>query len=380
MRVPTNFALSLAALLFGMLVLVPSSGWASMTKNCPTEPATNVPIVSGETYWGTNCATYTTGDVDSFVFNASAGDTWTVVLGLASSPVAFQNTCLTIYAPGSTTPLFPYTCTSYGYYNGTLSVAPTLQLPNTGLYTIVVQGTADATIGYGLSVERLNPAPPDGVALTLAKSVTGEVTPPTAQDAYTFYGDTTGTYLITASLPSPVAFENVCFQVYSAGTSVLGPTCTSYGYYNGVTSVSGNLTPTVDGTYVVVISAAGNDTTVNYNLELSCLLGMCGVKPPPCSLTDALSYASGTLTMNFTLGAPYATTWNAWLIYGNNEVSLLSQSEPVNEPPIKVTETYSLGQSGVVGVLSTLTTPTKGIACSSWKTVNTGTAASSRQR
>jgi hypothetical protein len=33
-----------------------------------------VPIVSGETYYGPSCTVYTTGDVDSFQFNAAAGD------------------------------------------------------------------------------------------------------------------------------------------------------------------------------------------------------------------------------------------------------------------------------------------------------------------
>jgi len=376
MRIPIKFVLSLATLLFGMLVLVPSSGWATTVKDCPSEPATNVPITSGVTYSGTNCATYTTGDIDSFQFNANSGDTWTVVLGLASLNWN-QNTCLTIYAPGSTTPIYPETCSGYGNGYGSTSVATTQLLSATGLYTIIVQGSADATISYGLSLERLNPTPPDGVPLTLSKSVSAEVAAPSAQNAYTLYGNASSTYQITASLPSPAWNDNVCFQVYSAGTTVLGPACTSYGNGYGATSVSENLTPTTNGTYVLVLSSEGNSTTVSYDLEASCLLGNCGPPPPSCTLKDALTYSSSTdtLTMTFTVQNSYPVTWNAWLTYQKTLISIpgFPISQPITNSPLTIPKTYTgLGAEGIVGVLSTFTTSTGGITCSSWQLVNTG--------
>ncbi len=379
MRISNSFALSLATLHFGLLVLIPSPGSASMTKNCPTEPTTDVPIVSGETYWGSNCVLRTTGDVDSFQFTASAGDTWSMVLGLGASPPT--DICLTLYAPGSTTPLFSGCTHVYSYPYGEHSVATSEKLKVAGLYTAVVTETSDAVVTYGLSLERLKPAPPDGIALALAKSITGEVTPPTAQDAYSFYGDTSGTYEIAASLTSTLT-QDVCIQVYSAGTSVAGPACTHvYSYPYGVYSVSEDVTPTLDGTDVVVVSAAGDDANVDYNLELSCLLGTCSsAPPPPCTLEDTATYdaTTSTLTMNFTVGNNEGTTatWNAWLTNQNTILSLpgFPVSQPITVPAKHYTETYTdLSREGTVGVLSTLTTPKKGIACSSWVQIATGT-------
>ena len=118
-------------------------------QNCPTEPTTDVPIVSGETYWGSNCVLRTTGDVDSFQFTASAGDTWSMVLGLGASPPT--DICLTLYAPGSTTPLFSGCTHVYSYPYGEHSVATSEKLKVAGLYTAVVTETSDAVVTYGRS-------------------------------------------------------------------------------------------------------------------------------------------------------------------------------------------------------------------------------------
>src|ERR1039457_4001348 len=75
MRVSTKFALPLATVLFGFL-LVPRDGLADTYSNCPTEPASNVTIASGETLAGTNCTLNTDGDIDSFVFHGTTGETY----------------------------------------------------------------------------------------------------------------------------------------------------------------------------------------------------------------------------------------------------------------------------------------------------------------
>jgi hypothetical protein len=345
---------------------MPCSGWANTTKNCPPEPAQGVPIVSGETYWGNNCVLNTAGEVDSFQFTASAGDTWSMVLGYGQSPTTAI--CMALLPPGSTGNNIFFGCT-----NGTAipAVVNTQKLTVAGAYTIVVTETNTATMTYGLSLERVSPAPPDGMPLILNKNVAAQVTPPTAQDAYTFSGVTTDTYKITLS----DAGGSTCFSVYQPdGTAVVSATCTNG---TAIPVVSADVTPTQKGRHVVVVSADGNDSTINYNLELSCLLGSDGCKQPPpnCILTDAPSYdaTSGTLTMNFTLGTPVAVTWNAWLTSQNTMQSLWSVSQPAIEPPASITKTQALAKSGKVGVLSTLTIPKAGITCSSWAPINTGT-------
>lgn len=134
---------------------------------------------------------------------------------------------------------------------------------------------------------------------------------------------------------------------------------------------------------MVAVQEAGNDGTQTYNFEVSCVVGnrppQVPPQPPPCTLSDALSYntSSNTLTMNFTVGNNEGTTgtWRAWLTYQpDNMTSVVSESFPVTNPPVKKTETYAdLPKEGTVGVLSTITTPTKGIVCSSWVQINTGT-------
>jgi hypothetical protein len=371
-RILKNVGSVLAASVFAVVIL-PSIGWAHTSKNCPPEPAQGVSIVSGETYYGTNCVLYTTGDVDEFVFNVKAGDTWSMVAGLGASPTT--NICLTLLSPGVPANQIFYGCTTGAtILGGSFSVGTNQTLTAAGQYTIKVSESTDATVTYGLSLERLSPAPTDGIPAILSQNLTGEVSPPTAQDAFTFDGNSAGEYQITASL-APSQTSNVCFNVYQPNGSIAlsGGCTTGATILGGSFSITGYLTPAQDGTYVIVVYAGGNDSTVDYNLEVSCFAGKCTPTKTKCILDDTLSYSSGTLTMDFTVGTPYAATWNAWLVSGNTTELLWSQSQPITEPPASQTKTQAVPVSGTVGILSTLSTSTGGITCSSWETVSTGT-------
>jgi len=363
-RFSSNSGLSLAVLLFAVL-LTPVSGWATTTKNCPTEPASTT-VVSGETYSGTNCVLKTTGDIDSFTFTAAAGDIWSMVVGFNGSPAT--NICMSLYAPNSGGTAMYHNCTDYPCC-GT-AVTTNQKLTIAGTYTIDVSESTNATMPYDLSLERISPAPTDASLTVLAKNTTGQVSPPTAQEAYLFAGVTTGTYQITASMLTVTA--NVCIVIYQPDGTAVGSGCTDYPCCGTTTSV--DLAPAINGTYVIVVYAAGDDGTVNYNLEVSCLTGTCKQIPLTCALTDALSYnaTTGLLTMNFNFATPVAAMWNGWLVSRGTTQLLWSQSEPVTEPAVTVTKTQaSVAKSGVDGVLSTLTTSTGGIRCSSWALVNT---------
>lgn len=366
-RFSSNSGLSLAALLVAVL-LIPSSGWANTSKNCPSEPA-HAAIVSGETYFGSNCVLNTASDLDTFTFSASAGDTWTVVTGTTNAAYP-NNICVTLNDPKGNA--VNSACSNST--NSTLYAMITSTLTVAGTYTIVVFETKDAVIDYGISLERLSPAPADGTALSLGKTVSGEVNPPSAQDAYTFYGDTSGTYEVSATMTSGAYPQNLCFSVYQpSGAAVIGFACTNT--TNGTVTVQSTFTPTVDGTYVAIVYTAGNNYTLDYTLSVACVGGVCETKTPTCALKDAVTYnaTTGTLTMDFTVGTPVAATWNGWLTYQNTMQSLWSLAQPVTEPPVAVTQTQaSVAVSGKVGILSTLTTPTGGIMCSSWAQVNTG--------
>jgi len=359
---PRSLALALFLL---AITFIPSSAQAGVTKDCPQEPKQNVPISSGTTYYGPHCTISTTGDIDSFQFSASAGDTWSMdsalVLGAAS------DMCMWLYDPNATQVFMG--CTSLAF--GIPEVATNQTLKLTGAYTIILKEIANTVVSFGISLERLSPTPPDAVPIALATNVTGNISTPTALAPYSFFATTTGTYQVAASLGTGATID-MCFNVYQPnGASALSSVpCTSMAF--GIVSISANFTPTVNGTYLAVLFIVDDDGTDPYNLEVTCFLGKCGSPPPKCQIADLATYSGGTLTMNFTLGTPVAVTWNAWLVSQNTTTLLWSISQPVTEPPVTITKTQAVSKSGKVGVLSTLNTTPAGINCSVFTVVNTG--------
>jgi hypothetical protein len=254
----------------------------------------------------------------------------------------------------------------------------TTQLTVAGTYTIDLTETLTAGVDYGISLERISPTPADGTALVLGNTISGAVTPPSAQIAYTVYGTTTGKYQVTATMTSGGFPQNLCFNVYQpGGTAVVSAACTNTRF--GTTTAQATFIPPVNGTYVTTVYTEENNDTLNYTLSVVCVSApvTCGSPPPVCTLKDSLTYnaASGTLTMNFTIATPVAATWNGWLT-SLNTITPLSGfpiSQPITEPAIPVTKTQAnVAKAGKVGILSTLTTPTGGISCASWALVNTG--------
>jgi hypothetical protein len=287
MRISMKSRLQLAAVPF-LVILVSSPGWSltgPTNKNCPVEPAQDVAIVSGETYWGSNCVLHTIADVDSFQFNSSAGQTWTMVLGLGAT--ANTQITLTLLAPNSSggTHIFQgSTCTYCEVPGPTLySVTATVTLPISGTYTVVVTETSSVVQTYGLSLEEINPLPSDGIPLTLGQSVNGLVNPPTAQNAFTLTASQSGTYEIVVQLaPNPA--QQVCLTTYDPSGKTVSRNCTcTFCEVPGPPSysVTKYLAPPASGTYLLLVTEAGNDGTVGYNIEVSCYSGTCGALPPP---------------------------------------------------------------------------------------------------
>ena len=375
MRISANFAMPLAALFFGLL-LVPRAALAG-TANCPPEPATNTPIASGDIFVGSNCSLKTTGDVDSFVFTGNKGDTWQLAAALNGAATA--NICLTVYDPSFKIVYGPG-CTGVGY-GGPSSVVVDQALVTTGTYTMDITENSSGTQDYAVSVERLYPFPANAQAVSLGKTYAGDISALTDSNAFTFEGATTGEYEVAATLSSSIT-ANVCMTVYSPGGGLIKPSvgteggCTGVGY-GGPSTIQIDFTPTETGIYMAFVSVSGNDATQSYSLEVSCVVGECtNIPPPPCTLKDAATYnpTTSTLTMDFTVGNNVATTWNAWLTDQNNITNLFSLSQPITNPPKAIVKTRTaLPKEGIVGVLSTLTTPTKGIFCSSYVQINTGT-------
>jgi hypothetical protein len=91
-----------------------------------------------------------------------------------------------------------------------------------------------------------------------------------------------------------------------------------------------------------------------------------------CSLTQNAWYANGWATISYVLGANVPTTWRVWAVGSFGSVQILSLSLPAFSPAPTGDLTFGFPASGVVGFLSTLTTPSGGIRCSAFETVETG--------
>jgi hypothetical protein len=380
MRVSTTYLMAVMAVCFSFL-LVPRAALAQTSSNCPVEP-TSTPIAIGEVYAGGNCNLFNDGDVDGFTFNGTSGDTYQLATALSDGAVT--NICLTLYGPTFKVVYGPTCTNAFAYTNATYSVVTDQKLTATGTYTIDIQEQSPGSTtpqNYGVSLEQVYPFPSYATQVPkLGESLAGDITPLTDANLFTFTSATTGEYEVTATLTSNPT-QNICLTVYDPDGTTPGSGCTNaFAYTNATYSFSVDFTPDETNPSMAFVAVDGNGGTQTYNLEVSCLVGYCPPPIrtyPPCTLKDSLAYnaSTSTLTMNFTVGNKYAATWNAWLTYQSTLVPIpgFPMSQPITNPPVPVTETYTgLGAEGTVGVLSTLTTSTGGITCSSWEQVNTG--------
>jgi hypothetical protein len=366
MRTSRNFAWPLAAVLFG-LTLLPTPARAK-SADCPVEPKTGVPLVSGDVYAGANCTLNSPTDVDGFTFNANSGDIYQVIVGISGGD---QNVCMKLIDPNGMQ-IFAG-CSGVGG-GGFPYVLDDVTVTVAGTYTVDISEAGAGTVSYGVSLERLFPTPADAKPVLLGQLITGTISPVADTPAFTFTGATTGQFQVAASLP--VAEPNLCETVYSPKGVSVASGCTMFAE-GGNPFIDLVFTPTQAGTYLVILNEATNSATTNYDFEVSCVSGNCGKTkgPPLCTLKDSANYSASTstLTMNFTVENTSVTTWNAWLTSQDTITNLFSQSQPITNPAQVITKTTPLSPAGTVGVLTTFTTPTKGIICSNYTQLKTGT-------
>jgi virginiamycin B lyase len=91
-----------------------------------------------------------------------------------------------------------------------------------------------------------------------------------------------------------------------------------------------------------------------------------------CGLGLNVSYADGSVTMNFDLSVMTDATWSAWLVTGNGETVLWSKPIHATHPPKAFTFTRRVPAEGNVGVLSALATSGGSFLCTDFQIVNTG--------
>lgn len=260
------------ALTLAVCMLFPSAALAQGT-NCPPEPASGTPIADGQIYIGANCTLTSPGDVDGFVFSGNNGDIYHIVTAINGS--APTNICLTLYDPNGHN-IFSG-CTNVEF--GGLSVLVNQTLTVTGPYTVDITETSTATIKYALSLERLHPFPPNAQEINLATQYPGDISPITDSNAFTFEGATNTTVQVSATLTgSPQS--NLCMDVYfQDGTHVGTEQCTNIEF--GGLTIQIDFTPTQNGAYMAFFQVGGNDGTVTYTMEVSCLVGTCSMSSIP---------------------------------------------------------------------------------------------------
>ena len=212
----------------------------------------------------------------------------------------------------------------------TLAVQATISVPEgpTGATFAQIQVTLSAVSGLPISVQY---ATSDGTA--------------TAADS---------DYIaVSSSLTIPAGSLTGTIQIIVVGDETVEPDEMFTVTFSNATTASGSVTITQASTLVTIVD---DDAPL----------------PPPCALDLTLSYAAGTFTMNFTVGNLEPVTGTAWLVSQSGVVLLGSIALPIADPPTALSFSIPVAQQGTVGVLATLTTPSAGIICSVWVTIDTG--------
>ena len=97
-----------------------------------------------------------------------------------------------------------------------------------------------------------------------------------------------------------------------------------------------------------------------------------------CSVEVFLNYEGGKLNIFSFVESNLTTNLEVFLKSGQGMTRVLTQRGfPATSLPSFISHSVPLGPSGLVGILATMFTSTKGVLCSDWETVDTGDAPSS---
>jgi uncharacterized repeat protein (TIGR03803 family) len=244
---------------------------------------------------------------------------------------------------------------------GTLTTLATVGGHPSGKLVQGTDGNFYGTTAFGGTIFKMTPA---GTLTTLA-TVGGFPYAGLVQGTDgNFYGTT---YVGGANCQYPGCGS--VFKVTPTGTlTALYNFCAQTNCTDGSAPLEGLVEGTDGNLYgTTLFGGAHNDGTV---FRLAVAL------PPLCTLTLNLSFSGSTLDLGFTLGVGAPATFGTWLASKNGVSKLWSVPVPVIAPPATFTVPSGPGfpNLGNVGVLAILSTPSSGIICSQWKTVNTGGA------
>ena len=305
-----------------------------------------------------NCTIEAPGDLDIFTFVAAAGEISTVI-ATETGGTSFTAVCLEVRAPDNSLIAGP-TC---GNSTVRFEIGP---LPLPGVYQIIAtEGGNDGAIGFNLSLERMSP-PRAPTSIGPAETITGrQILPVTDLDTFSFNANVADQFRLIITESAGTSFTAVCVEVRGPGnTIVVATTC------NNV-SLDLTLPPAAAaGAYQIIVTEAGDDGAIAYNLSLNCLSGTCPARPPVC-LVDP-SFAGNTLTLDFTISTPEPAEWHVAMLAVGSTFTLWKIPLPVVETAVS----FSVPIPGfpsldTIGFLSTYTTES-GLVCTDLKRVDTG--------
>lgn len=348
----------LPGLLLGLFFASGVAHAASEAKACaPDGSDTNA--VYGDSFAGTNCVLTPAGDQDLIKFVGTKDDRIRVV-ALDTSGSGFVGVCVEVRDPGGALVGGTAFC-------GDVALQQDLQLTLTGIHTIVISESGnDSAMSYQIFVERLAPQRAEWPQITYGQTLSDTIDPAVDQDAYRFAGKAGTLVRLSVVDLSGSGFVGICVDVRTpTGTAADAELCADVGAQRDITLP-------VDGTYTIIVREAGDDSATSYNLSLTCINGACPVPLPVCKADP--TFASGTLTLNFTLRTPSPVVWNTWLSLGARVIPLWTGvSLPAIDPPFQAPlPVPGFPSVGTIGFLSTFATAQAGIVCSEWRTVDTG--------
>ncbi|OGF63815.1 MAG: hypothetical protein A2Y62_03460 [Candidatus Fischerbacteria bacterium RBG_13_37_8] len=216
---------------------------------CDAEP-TNMNITYG---YLVTCS-LDDGDIDTFRFYGQAGETiWLHMHSQGSYP------CIKLFKPDSTT---------VQHCSGTWNAYIESYLDQTGTYTITAQQHIfGGGFNYEISLQRVSP-PSDGASLIqYGQTITDEINPESDADLF-YFGGTIG-YVITAQATSLSSPGCPCVALYRPDGTQVGTTncaCATAGVY---------ATLDQNGTYSVLVTENGVNSTMGYQVFLDCSGGGC---------------------------------------------------------------------------------------------------------
>jgi hypothetical protein len=264
-RIPMKFSMFVCnAFVLAVLLSIPLAEAAIEGRQCQPESSVSEPqpIAYGEVI---TCAITPIGDTDTYQFTASAGEIIQMHLVRRSGGAL----SLSLFAPNGNKIGSPPWSTAPRWIFATL--------PNTGVYTLVVQEPGNnSPLEYTLVLERIIPPSPPTPTICFGCLATEDEMNPTGDlDLFSFWARA-GDQIQAKALRRGTLGE-LSLSLFAPSGDKIGspPWSTAPRLINIVLPQT--------GLYTLMVQEAGTDSLLQYALSLECLSGSCIASPSLCN-------------------------------------------------------------------------------------------------